>query len=361
MAKRPESYDANLPRNLTYRRARKTYHWRNPHTGKEYSLGNVSRREAIAQAIEANHYLDRNYVPSALLNKLQARPVMTVSEWLSAYESILVRRNVKPVTLRLRKYQLNAIGKSLGDLAMTAVTTRDIALFLEVYVTENKQTMASILRSVLNDVFREAIVAGLVERNPVEPTRAKQPRVQRSRLSIEQFRMMLEAVRGSEPWFHCALLVALVTAQRREDITRMKFPDVRDRRLFITQSKKGNKLAIPVDLELPDIGMTLNDVIEECRRNNPSQHFIYSATRRHGRRPGPVRPENLTQAFTRARARCGLNEADNPPTFHEIRSLSGRLYEAHYGEEFAQRLLGHKNLSMTQKYLDTRGDEYILV
>ena len=300
MAKRPESYDANLPRNLTYRRARKTYHWRNPHTGKEYSLGNVSRREAIAQAIEANHYLDRNYVPSALLNKLQARPVMTVSEWLSSYEAILVRRNVKPVTLRLRKYQLNAIGKSLGALAMTAVTTRDIALFLEVYVTENKQTMASILRSVLNDVFREAIVAGLIERNPVEPTRAKQPRVQRSRLSIEQFRMMLEAVRGSEPWFHCALLVALVTAQRREDITRMKFPDVRDGRLFITQSKKGNKLAIPVDLALPDIGMTLNDVIEVCRRNNPSQHFIYSATRRHGRRPGPVRPENLTQAFTRA-------------------------------------------------------------
>lgn len=361
MIKRPESYDANLPRNLTYRRARKSYHWRNPHTGKEYSLGNVSRREAIAQAIEANHYLDRDYVPSALLNKLQARPVMTVSEWLSSYEAILVRRNVKPVTLRLRKYQLNAIRKSLGELAMNAVTTRDIALFLDVYITENKQTMAVILRSVLNDVFREAIVAGVIERNPVEPTRAKQPRVQRSRLSVEQFRMLLEAVPESEPWFYRALLVAVVTAQRREDITRMRFSDVREGRLFITQSKKGSKLAIPVDLALPDIGMTLNDVIELCRRNNPSPHFIYSAARRHGRRPGPVRPENLTQAFTRTRARCGLDALPNPPTFHEIRSLSGRLYEAHYGQAFTQRLLGHRNLTMTQKYLDSRGDAYVLV
>lgn len=59
-----------------------------------------------------------------------------------------------------------------------------------------------------------------------------------------------------------------------------------------------------------------------------------------------MRPENLTQAFTRARTRCGLDEADNPPTFHEISSLSVRLYEAHNGEEFAQWLLGHKNLSM---------------
>ena len=46
-------------------------------------------------------------------------------------------------------------------------------------------------------------------------------------------------------------------------------------------------------------------------------------------------PENLTQA----RTRCGLDEADNPPAFHEIRSLSGRLFEAHYGEVFTQRLL----------------------
>ncbi|AYL61896.1 integrase [Citrobacter sp. SX206] len=30
-------------------------------------------------------------------------------------------------------------------------------------------------------------------------------------------------------------------------------------------------------------------------------------------------------------------------------------------EVFAQRLLGHKNLTMTQKYLDARGAEYVMV
>lgn len=232
--------------------------------------------------------------------------------------------NLPRNTLRLRKYQLNAIRKSLGDLAMNVVTTRDIALFLDVCVIENKQTMAVILRSVLNDVFREAIVAGVIEINPVEPTRAKQPWVQRSRLSVEQFRMLLEAVTESEPWFYRTLLVAVVTAQRREDITRMRFSNVCDGRLFITQSKKGSKLAIPVDLALPDIGMTLNDLIELRRRNNPSPHFICSAARRHGRRPGPVRQEKLMQAFTRTRVHWGLDALPDPPAFHEICSLSGR-------------------------------------
>lgn len=141
----------------------------------------------------------------------------------------------------------------------------------------------------------------------------------------------------------------------------MNFFDIRDGRLFITQRKKGNKLAIAVDLALPHIGMTLNNVLELCRRDNPSKHFIYSAKRRHGRRPCPVRPENLTQAFMRIRARCGLDALPYPPTFHAIRSLSARLYEAHYGQEFTQRLLGHKNLTMIHNYFDSRGDAYVLV
>lgn len=51
-----KKYDANLPKNLTYRRSRKTFAWRNPLTDEEIQLGQISRRDAIAQAIEANHF-----------------------------------------------------------------------------------------------------------------------------------------------------------------------------------------------------------------------------------------------------------------------------------------------------------------
>jgi len=69
----------------------------------------------------------------------------------------------------------------------------------------------------------------------------------------------------------------------------------------------------------------------------------------------------VTQAFSKVRDGCGLDPGPNPPPYHEIRSLASRLYEKERGEEFAQRLLGHKNLAMTKKYLDARGSEYVMV
>lgn len=47
------------------------------------------------------------------------------------------------------------------------------------------------------------------------------------------------------------------------------------------------------------------------------------------------------------------------PSFHEIRSLASRLYEAEYGKEFAQKLLGHKSMKMTNVYLDSRKNEWV--
>jgi hypothetical protein len=51
--------------------------------------------------------------------------------------------------------------------------------------------------------------------------------------------------------------LALTTAQRREDITRFKFSDIKDGRLFVDQEKTGYILAIPLDLELKAPGMIL--------------------------------------------------------------------------------------------------------
>lgn len=48
-----------------------------------------------------------------------------------------------------------------------------------------------------------------------------------------------------------------------------------------------------------------------------------------------------------------------PPSFHEIRSLSARLY-GKQGLD-AQALLGHSDPATTRKYLDSKGMEWIEV
>ncbi|EDW1125410.1 TPA: tyrosine-type recombinase/integrase [Salmonella enterica] len=54
---------------------------------------------------------------------------------------------------------------------------------------------------------------------------------------------------------------------------------------------------------------------------------------------------------------CRYNFSNNPPTFHEIRSLAGRLYKNEHGEVFAQKLLGHTSANTTKLYLDERDDK----
>lgn len=111
--------------------------------------------------------------------------------------------------------------------------------------------------------------------------------MKRERLLLEQSEIIRDAVTAHSEWAANACALALVTGQRREDVSLFRFSDIRDS----TELKFG----------------------------------------------------------------------PNPPPFHEIRSLASRLYERERGEDFAQRLLGHKNLTMTKKYLDARGAEYVMV
>jgi integrase len=69
----------------------------------------------------------------------------------------------------------------------------------------------------------------------------------------------------------------------------------------------------------------------------------------------------MARGFAKARELSGITWEKEPPSFHELRSLSARLYTEEKGTEFAQRLLGHKSLVMTAKYQDNRGSEWVKV
>ncbi|MET4616361.1 integrase [Stenotrophomonas sp. 2619] len=63
-------------------------------------------------------------------------------------------------------------------------------------------------------------------------------------------------------------------------------------------------------------------------------------------------PEQLTRAFHEERETAGIS-GDNPPSFHEIRSLGGALLsELSWAIEQVQGLMGHSSTSMTENYLD---------
>ncbi|WP_079907453.1 tyrosine-type recombinase/integrase [Salmonella enterica] len=354
-------HDPNLPKNLTYRKNRKSFAWRNPLTYEEFQLGQISRRDAIAQAIEANNFIAQNYTPVALIEKLKGMDSLTVTKWIERYEVLLQRRNLSANTYKIRGNQLATIREKMGEMILAEVTTKHIATFLETWIEGGKNTMAGAMRSVLSDMFREAVVEGHITQNPVEPTRAPKIEVARNRLRLDVYKKIRESAEHLPAWFPLAMDLALVTGQRREDVSCMKFSNIIDDRLYINQIKTGMKLALPLSLNLSAVGLRLGTVIDRCRLVSRTDYLISPGVRKNSS-DGSLHPDSLTKKFVAARKLAGINFSDNPPTFHEIRSLAGRLYRDERGEDFAQKLLGHTSENTTKLYLDERDEKaYIML
>ena len=87
------------------------------------------------------------------------------------------------------------------------------------------------------------------------------------------------------------------------------------------------RLALPLTLRCDAIGISLKEVINGCRDRILSPYLIHS---RHQKQPKPMSKDNLSDYFAKARELAGIipPAGKTPPTFHEQRSLSERLYRA---------------------------------
>jgi enterobacteria phage integrase len=357
MAPRPRDRKNNgLPLNVY--RNHNSYVWRHPITGQKYGLGN-NRQEAFAQAHEANIAVLNLLEKPRLVHRIAGRPE-TLADWIEGYKVIVGKRladgEIAQSTLKSITQRCNTIAEAIGQTILKEVTTRTIADFLATY--GDKERMAQAQRSLLLDVFREAIAAGWCEKNPVEVTRSKRIETKRQRLSLEQFQAIYAMAKDKGPaWLVHALELAILTGQRRGDLAKMRYRDSHEDCLNVIQQKNkrtdtaGHKVAIPLDLSIA--GFSLPATIASTR-NVVSQYLIHH-TKQAGRAKvgSKIRETTIAQEFAAIRDEIGIS-GSNPPTFHEIRSLSARLYKEKYGEEFAQALLGHKSDKMAALYQDER-------
>jgi integrase len=291
--------------------------------------------------------------------KLDAEKVSskkTLSAWLVIYRAAILRQNFKPQTIKNRTAILNHIESLWGSRPIQKIQPHEISTGLAEISTKHPSTAQRILRE-LKTVYFEAIANEWADKNPTLYVKAVNYKVQRRRLSFETWQLMLDESKQSTPrWVEPMLLLALITGQRRADLAAMKFEDIQDGYLYIEQQKHagkgyGARIALPLDLRLDAIGMTLADVIEKCkscakpgptllRRSGGNALELSSLSIRFHSTIKSVTPAN-TYAITEW------------PSLHEVRSLSARLFKAQGVD--TQTLLGHKHAEMTALYEDDRG------
>lgn len=335
------------------------FQWKHPHTGKFFGLG-TDQKAAFRQATEANIALAGEPTEERLIDRITGDGERTFENFIPIYEALLEKRRLAETTLRWRKQRLQKLKEKLGKSLMSRITTLHISKIIDAIESEGKARMAQVYRSELLDFFREAEAKGWIDKNPVAVTRAAEVEVKRERLTLVAFQSIYAAALEMEPWVANSIALAIVTGQRREDIANLKFDDIDGDFLQITQGKTGSKIRIPLGLRLDALGWTLRGVVKQCRQGILGAYMVRNEKDHAKAKAGkPLHTSSLSAGFAEARKAAKLKFTGTPPSFHELRSLAKRLYDAQGID--TKTLLGHKTEQMANLYGDVRGAEWLEV
>lgn len=358
----------DLPANL-YEQRPGYFVYVNRLTGKAIAVGRVPRKDAIKQAIDANKYVEAEQAKTDILAKIQASTGATLADWLSEYAKIQTRRGMAATTKRQSDWKRRALEAKFGRRTLTELAAPRIwADWIDSMIEAGKHGAAVNWKSYVQDVWREAIAQGWATTNPIMVLRSVPAGVKRARLTLDGFRSIYAEAGKFDPWLQRSMELAIITGQRREDLAAMQFRKRADASawiesgtLYVRQGKTGAQLAIPLDLRLDALDWTLSDVVAKCRDAVVSPWLLHQIRHQSRVAPGDSLSLNrLTKGFAKARDAVPRFWPDgiDPPTFHEMRSLSIRLWTDQAGAEFAQALAGHKDAATTAVYRDVRGSEW---
>lgn len=285
---------------------------------------------------------------AATIGRLSPR-YRTLADWAETYRKALAARPISQKTLCNRNSALGHVVAALGHRTLGRIRPHEIAELVRELHARYPQAAKRALQEC-RELFNEAVNYGWIDRNPALTVKQLPAGVRRKRLTLEQWIMIHEyARRRLPPWVSRMMTLALVTGQRRSDLAALRFDAVWDGHLHVQQIKTGARLALPLELRLAAIGVSIADVIEDCRGYAvPGPTLL----RKHNGRPPCL--ASLSARFEEAREAVIAGPREGlPPSLHECRSLAERLYRAQGID--TRVLLGHRHQSMTDLYHDDRG------
>ncbi|WP_282296225.1 tyrosine-type recombinase/integrase [Stenotrophomonas sp. PS02289] len=325
------------------------FKYRHPVTRRETFMGR-DKAKAFAAAKKLNAML----IPG---NDLVGRVVgsrETVADAIEVFRrDDIPARDWAPKTAEVYESVIRRINAGIGSRPVEEVTVKDCAEFIRAVTVSDRARQQ--FRLVLGWIMACAVQEGWIDSNPVLATRRFQHERKRARLTKEMYAAVWDK---ADPWLRLAMDISLVTLLRRDDVVSLKFTDMRDGALWVIPQKTEGSSLVKLKIR---IGDQLGALLAQARDSVLSPYIIHrlpekarpsnmrASARQHHTQ---VMPEQLTRAFQDAREAAGIT-GDNPPSFHEIRSLGGALLtEAGWQIEQVQRLMGHTSASMTEHYLE---------
>jgi integrase len=242
---------------------------------------------------------------------------------------------------RLKYYLVRIYREAFGDRRLASITYLDLQTF-------RNQRKATPLRSgkprtdatvnremtTLKHILNKGVEWGMLEHNPF---------TKGSRLILKEnnhrLRFLTDAevealLKACPPHLKTIVEVALLTGMRRGELLGLKWDQIRNGFIYLTETKSGKARQIPVSDRLAQ-------VFKELRQKNQlkSPHVFCDSL---GRRFYEVK-----RSFASACRRAGLEDF----RFHDLRhTFASHLVMKGIGLKAVQELLGHADLKMTMRY-----------
>lgn len=219
----------------------------------------------------------------------------------------------------------------VDELGDTDITTMRRSTFIAVQSRyRDKPAMANLLTRIASIVMSYAVDLDILPANPVAGMRNLKTG---THIKWEP-KEIRAAILANDRKISTAVALAWYTGQRESDILGMRWLDIADGYLSVTQEKTGQELKIKLH---PD----LIDLLEQIRDGDPEGYYIVSGKNR-------MTGGAFRAAFRRRMERIGIQK-----TFHGIRKgVASSLAENGSSIKEIAAILGHKSIRMAAYYAE---------
>lgn len=308
------------------------------HKGTRYRFSTGTDNRKLAEQIHAKVILEirsGQYFPETPEQRI------TVTELLTKYLAEYAPVHKKPGTVRRDRSLAAHLVKAFGAMTLGQVTPAQIAA----YQTARQATGASagtvnrelaLARHAFNVAIRQWEWAS---RNPFTVvTREREPKGRDRWLREDEERGLLAAC---PTWLRNLIVFALETGMRLGEILALPWRNVDLARQTVYVAAGTTKSAFPRTIPLRAKGVALLAAIQ-ARPRAVASVLVFPS-----RRGRLITQGTVNRAFRRALARAGIADF----RFHDLRhTFATRLCQAGVNLYVVQRLLGHQDPKMTQRY-----------
>lgn len=241
----------------------------------------------------------------------------------------------------------------LGRLRLSSISTKDVAML---HAKEKERTTACTanhLLATLRTVLNLAVKWGLLEKNPTDGLgKFREGPLRERYLSREELPRFLRALEEeNDTLSKAAILLLLYTGCRRNEIMSLRWDQVRldEGRLYLPLTKNGRSRTVHLNRRALEV---LEDMVVRRDDDERTRGSEYVFPSRKGTKKGYL--YDLRIPLQKA---CAIAGIENFRT-HDLRHTFASIAVSSGADLYAvQRLLGHCDISMTQRYAHLAADD----